>query len=67
MGQETLRDIRDGSWDPRGGLGQVGGPRVGFGLVEVHSKRYGTGRRTLKEDWDGLGGIRGGPERVGDP
>ena len=39
MDRGTVIEVRDGSGDLRGGLGQVGGPSV----------RYGKGRRSLGE------------------
>ena len=54
----TLREVRDGSGDARGGTGRVGGL----------SEKSGTGCGTLGEDWetlrevrDGSGDPRGGP------
>ena len=60
-------EVRDGSEDPRGGPGRVGGP----------SRRSGTGWGTLREFRNGsldsrgslgrVGGPWGGSGRVGDP
>ena len=44
-GSGTLVEVRNGSVDPRGGPGLIGGP----------SGRFGTGWVTLVEVWDGLG------------
>ena len=52
-GQRTHGEVRDGSWDPRGGPGQVGGA----------SRRCETGQETLEEVWNGwetLGEVREG-------
>ena len=43
MGHKTLMKVQDGSRDPRGGPGRVKGS----------SRRFGTGRGTLKEVQDG--------------
>ena len=56
-GQETLWEVRDGSEDPWGCPGGIGGP----------SGWFRTGRDTLGEVWDGLEDPRGGPRRVGGP
>ena len=34
MGQENLGEVRNGSRDPRGGLGRVGGPLETSGTVQ---------------------------------
>ena len=64
MGQDTLREVRDGSGHPPEALGWVGTP----------SGRSGAGRLTLREVRDtlqkvrnGLGHPKGGPARVGTP
>ena len=57
MGRGTLGDVRDGSEDPRGGLGRFVGP----------SWRFGTVRETLGEVRDGLRDPRGGWGQVGRP
>ena len=47
MSRGALREVCDGSGDPQGGTGRVGGPSdrsgKGWGTVEG----FGTGRRTL--------------------
>ena len=43
--RSTIREVQDGSRDPRKGPGQVGGPFT----------RSGTGRGTLEKVRDGLG------------
>ena len=55
MGCGTLGEVRDGSGDPQGGLGWVGGPSVGSG----------TGRETLGEVRDGLRDPWGDPGQDG--
>ena len=47
-GQETFREVRDGSGDPRGGLGQVGGPLGRSSTIKEPSGRSGTGQETLE-------------------
>ena len=60
-GRGTLRKIRDGSGDPRVGLGRVRGPlgRFGTGWGTLGEVRDGTGN--LEEVGDGLGDSRGVP------
>ena len=53
-GLGSLGKLRNGSRDPQGGLGLVGGP----------SGRSGTCRGTLKEVWDVSGNPRGGPGQI---
>ena len=43
--------------DPRGGPGRVRGP----------TQKFGTGRRTISEVWDGSGDPPGSQGRVGGP
>ena len=52
MGWETLGEVWDGSWDSRGGPGQVGRPSVkcGIGGGTLKEVRYGSG-----DLWGGLG------------
>ena len=52
-GSSTLWEVRDGSRDPRGSSGRVGGPSV----------RYGTGRGTLGDVRDGRPSRRSGMGR----
>ena len=59
--------VRDGSEDPRGGPGRVGGTSVGLGRVWGPTERFGTGRGTHKEVRDGSGQPRGGLVWVGGP
>ena len=69
-GRETLGKAWGWSGDPRGGYGQVGdtlvGPgrvgdsRGGPGQVGGPFRRFGTGRRTFGEVWDGAGNPPGG-------
>ena len=65
MGQETLGEVRDVSWDPRGDPGLVGRPmfRSGTGqgsLVEVRDRSGGS-----LEVWDGSVDTRGFLGRFG--
>ena len=57
MGRETLDEVWDGSGDPRGSPGQVGGP----------SGRSGTGRGTHGKVRDELADPQGGLGLVGGP
>ena len=63
-GRDTRRVVRDGSGHPLGGLGRVGPPYESSGTP---SGRSGTGRDTLREVRDGLGHPSGCPRRVGTP
>ena len=57
MGRGTVGEVWDGSGDPRGDPGRVGGTSV----------RSGTGRGPTGRSWMGRGTLRGGPGRVGVP
>ena len=57
MGRGTLGEVWDGSLDPRGGPGRIGGP----------SSRSGTGRGTRWEVRDSSLDPRGGSQLVGGP
>ena len=65
MGLETLGKVRDGSRDPWGGPGLVGGPMEGSETGWGPSGRSGTDQGTLREVRDGSVERRGGTERVG--
>ena len=54
MGRGTYGEVWDGTGDPQGGPGRVGGP----------SKKSGTCQGTLGEVRDGSGDPRAGPGRV---
>ena len=54
MSQWKLGEVRDGSWDDRGGLGRVGGP----------SRKSGTGWGTIGVVRDGSGETPRGPGLV---
>ena len=70
----TLREVQDGSGDPRGGLGRVWGPsgksrtcRETLGVVRNGSETSGTDRGThgeFRDGWGTLGEFRDGS---GDP
>ena len=57
MDRRTLEEVRDGSEDPRGSPGRVGGP----------SGWSGTVLSTIGEIQDGSGDLQGGPGRVNGP
>ena len=73
----TLEEVRDGSGDPRGGSGRVGGPSWRFGTVRrtlgrsetglVTLQKFGTVRWTILEVRDEPGDPRGGPGRFVGP
>ena len=67
MGQKTLEEVRDGLGDSPKCPGRVRDHLGGLGRVGGHSGRAKTGRRTIREVWDGLGYPRGGPIWVRGP
>ena len=53
-GLERVEEVRDGSRDPRGRPGRVGGPSGGMGRVKGPLKWSGMGRETFREVQNGL-------------
>ena len=76
-GSGTLREVQDGSGDPRWGPGRFGGPSErsgqvvdpwgGLGRVEGPSRRCRTGWGSIGAIQEELEDPRGGPGRVGGP
>ena len=66
-GRGTLEEVQDGSRDPPGGPGRVGGPSGKSWKEQGIPGMFVTGQRTLGEVGDRWGDTRGGLGRVGGP